>query len=139
MSTLEQVEERVAQVEVKQDIDSTNINILTNNHIELVRIAARLDKSLANHEKTLANHERILTELAQITARLERSHAEHEARMTSDERIIANHEVRMTELKDGLEEARRFNRQALRLYVMVARKANWLDDDDIREWENGND
>jgi hypothetical protein len=45
----------------------------------------------------------------------------------------------MAELQEGLQETRRFNRQTLRLYLLIARKANWLDEDDIREWENDND
>ena len=40
--------------------------------------------------------------------------------------------------QDLLEELRRFNDQTLRFWTILARKMNWLDDDDIREWEKGN-
>ncbi len=125
MSTLEQVEERVANMETVQDTHSQTLDILANSHIELVRMTAGLDKSLKNQEK-------LLVELARIAAR-------HDESLIDHKRMLANHEVRMAELKEGLEETRRFNRQTLRLYVMIARKANWLDEDDIREWENGDD
>ena len=153
MSTLKQVEERVANVETVQDTHSQTLDILANSHIELVRMTARLDKSLENQEKllldlaritarhdnSLIDHERILGNHEEILANHERMLANQDRVLANHERVIANHEVSMAELKEGLEETRRFNRQTLRLYVMIARKANWLDEDDIREWENGND
>lgn len=124
MSTLDQIGERVTKVEKLQESHSATLDILANNQIELVKITARLDKSIGNHEK-------ILTDMAKIIARLDRSHAEHEVRM-------ASHEGKMAELEEGLQEMRRFNRQTLRLYLLIARKANWLDEDDITQWENDN-
>ena len=118
MSTLDQIGERVTKVEKLQESHPATLDILANNQIELVKISARLDKSIENHE-------RILTDMAKIITRLDRSHAEHEKKMA--------------ELQEGLQEMRRFNRQTLRLYLLIARKANWLDEDDIREWENDND
>jgi hypothetical protein len=132
MSTLDQIGERVTKVEKLQESHSATLDILANNQIELVKITARLDKSIGNHEK-------ILTDMAKIIARLDRSHAEHEVRMAVHEDWMANHEKKMAEVGEGLQEMRRFNRQTLRLYLLIARKANWLDEDDIREWENDND
>jgi hypothetical protein len=63
----------------------------------------------------------------------------HEDWMANHEKRMGVNEGRMAKLEEGLEEMRRFNRQTRRLFVLIARKADWLDDDEITQWENDND
>ena len=38
-------------------------------------------------------------------------------------------------MQRNLESMNRFNIQTRRLWILIARKANWLDEDDLSKWE----
>ena len=44
-------------------------------------------------------------------------------------------EKRLESVEQSLESVRRFDRQTRRLWVMIARKVDWLDEEDIDSWE----
>ena len=139
MTTLKQVEERVTNVEHRQETHSATLDILIKTQIELKDMGARLDRSLANHAERMARLHDVMVRLGEMAT-------DHEGILKNHERILKNHEVilarqdeRLRRQEEGLEEMRRFNRQTRRLYILIARKANLLDDDGIAEWENDED
>ena len=132
MSTIEQIEERVARVERTQSDHELLIKRIADTQEMLAPLVAQHDRTQAMHKDAILLHQKIMAALGEIQEEQGARQAEHEARM-------AEHEVRMQKLDEGLEETRRFNRQTRRLYVLIARKANWLDEDEIAEWENDDD
>ena len=132
MSTIKQIEERVATLEKGQESAASNIAILAKTQIDLKDMGARLDRSIANHAERMAILQDVMVRLGEIALDNKQMLRNHQA-------ILASHDEKMSKLEAGLEETRRFNRQTRRLYVLIARKANWLDEDDIAEWENDND
>ena len=125
MSTIKQIEERVATLEKGQESAASNIAILAKTQIDLKDMGARLDRSIANHAERMARLQDVMVTLGEI--------------VSDNKQMLRNHEAILARQDEKLEEMRRFNRQTRRLYILIARKANWLDEDDIAEWENDND
>jgi hypothetical protein len=47
-----------------------------------------------------------------------------------------NHQQRqIDQMQQNLDGMNRFNIRTRRLWILIARKANWLDEDDISQWE----
>lgn len=132
MSTIKQIEERVATLEKGQESAASNIAILAKTQIDLKDMGARLDRSIANHAERMAILQDVMVRLSEIALDNKQMLRNHEA-------ILTRQDERLARQDEKLEEMRRFNRQTRRLYVLIARKANWLDEDDIAEWENDND
>ena len=91
----------------------------------LLELNARVVQSLGNHEEQL-------DELKKQTAAMER-------RADAMEKRAEAMEKRAEAVEQGLESVRRFDRQTRRLWVMMARKMDWLDDDEIDRWVSEND
>ena len=146
MSTIKQIEERVATLEKGQESAASNIAILAKTQLDLKDMGARLDRSIANHAERMAILQDLLVSLNQAVSdnkQMLRGHQQmlrdHQQMFGDHEQMLRNHEAILARQDEKLEEMRRFNRQTRRLYVLIARKANWLDEDDIAEWENDND
>ena len=71
--------------------------------------------------QSLANHETQISELKKQTAAMEKRAAAMEKRAEATEQ--------------SLESVKRFDRQTRKLWIMIARKVDWLDEDDIDRWE----
>ena len=160
MSTIKQIEERVARVEQNHSGHELIIKQLSETQIKLTEMISthersrtvtndrltvhqemlqRLNAILANHDDMIARQDAMLANHDDMIARQDAMLANHDDVIARQNAILASHDERMAKLEAGLEETRRFNRQTRRLYVLIARKANWLDEDDIAEWENDND
>ena len=78
--------------------------------------------------QSLANHETQISELKKQTAAMEN-------RAAAMEKRAAAMEKRAEATEQSLESVKRFDRQTRKLWIMIARKADWLDEDDINRWE----
>ena len=78
--------------------------------------------------QSLANHETQISELKKQTAAMEN-------RAAAMEKRAAAMEKRAEATEQSLESVRRFDRQTRKLWIMIARKVDWLDEDDINRWE----
>ena len=58
-----------------------------------------------------------------------------EKRAAAMEKRAAAMEKRAEAMEQNLESVRRFDRQTRKLWIMIARKVDWLDEDDINRWE----
>ncbi len=121
------VEKRLKSVETAVDL--------------LLDLNARVIQSLDNHEaqidelkrQTLAM-ERRADAMERRADDMERRADATERRADSMERRTDATERRADAMEQNLEELVRFNRQTRRLWIIVARKSNLLDDDDIKKW-----
>ena len=78
--------------------------------------------------QSLANHETQISELKKQTAAMEN-------RAAAMEKRAAAMEKRAEATEQSLESVKRFDRQTRKLWIMIARKVDWLDEDDINRWE----
>ena len=78
--------------------------------------------------QSLVNHETQISELKKQTAAMEN-------RAAAMEKRAAAMEKRAEATEQSLESVRRFDRQTRKLWIMIARKVDWLDEDDINRWE----
>ena len=78
--------------------------------------------------QSLANHETQISELKKQTAAMEN-------RAAAMEKRAAAMEKRAEATEQSLESVKRFDRQTRKLWIMIARKVDWLDEDDIDRWE----
>ena len=49
--------------------------------------------------------------------------------------LLRGQQEQLDHLQRNLESMNRFNVQTRRLWILIARKANWLDEDDLSKWE----
>ena len=85
--------------------------------------------------QSLANHETQISELKKQTAAMENRAAAMEKRAEAMEKRAAAMEKRAGATEQSLESVKRFDRQTRKLWIMIARKVDWLDEDDIDRWE----
>ena len=49
--------------------------------------------------------------------------------------LLRGQQEQLDHMQRNLESMNRFNIQTRRLWILIARKANWLDEDDLSKWE----
>ena len=76
-----------------------------------------------------------MAEQQRRTAAMERRADAMERRADAMERRADAMEKRAEAVEQNLESVRRFDRQTRKLWIMIARKVDWLDEDDIDRWE----
>ena len=114
------VEKRLKSVETAVDL--------------LLDLNARVIQSLDNHEAQIDELKRQTLAMERRADAMERRADDMERRADSMERRTDATERRADAMEQNLEELVRFNRQTRRLWIIVARKSNLLDDDDIKKW-----
>ena len=114
------VEKRLKSVETAVDL--------------LLDLNARVIQSLDNHEAQIDELKRQTLAMERRADAMERRADDMERRADATERRADSMERRADAMEQNIEELVRFNRQTRRLWIIVARKSNLLDDDDIKKW-----
>ena len=86
-------------------------------------------------EERLSHIEAAIVQLIDLNTNLSQSLAEQRRRTLAMEKRADAIEEWAAGTEKRLESMDRFNRQTRRLWVMIARKVDWLDEEDIDSWE----
>ncbi len=93
-------------------------------------------------EKRLTSIESAIETLIELNTHYARSLADQQRRTEAMERRAEAMEKRAEAMEkraeateQSLESVKRFDRQTRKLWIMIARKVDWLDEDDIDQWE----
>ena len=110
---------------------------------------AMIEKRLTSIESAMDTLIELNTHFAQSLADQQRRNAAMERRADATERRADAMEKRADAMEkraeamekraeateQSLESVKRFDRQTRKLWIMIARKVDWLDEDDIDRWE----
>lgn len=106
---------------------------------------ASLEERLGRVETAVTSHDEILAMLANLQVQLSARQDEHADRMDDhaermqrleeilarQEALLAQHDERMQRLDEQLVEIRRDSRRTQRLWVRLAQRYGWLEDEDL--------
>ena len=84
---------------------------------------------------SMAEQQRRTAAMERRAAAMERRADAMEKRTDAMEKRADAMEKRAEAVEQNLESVRRFDRQTRKLWIMIARKVDWLDEDDIDRWE----
>ena len=97
--------------------------------------AEAMEKRADAVEEWAASTERRADAVEEWAASTERRTVNLEDWAASSEKRAEDMEKRAQAAEQSLESVKRFDRQTRRLWVMIARKVDWLDEEDIDRWE----